>query len=616
MKRNLILLLIFFLAACSAAPTESASFFDPQSAPAILKVDSTPEEIQRAMLQSATQWRTLQISGTITWRIADGTTQAYQEQAWIDPQNSRYKVELNGVTNNADKIIKFSDGTNNYNVNMNSGLSETSPYPEFARVGQYVPPLEEGVAYPNPMWGQMGTPLSEMAFSSNYAQGKGTLKSLGVTEIIAGREALLVEWTPDQSPTPAWKAWLDTATAVILKLQEFGAKDGSNALQGERVINQIAYNVIFDSSLFAMPANVPQVVMPTQVGSNPIVTESAASAENAGELYFFLQPRQNGGAIELARVSGVCVFDSANCPPLEKIAIPFALNFTINELSWSPDGKLAAFAYSDNPNGTPQKLFLYDPAANTWTALAEFPYIDPPFWSPDGNFIAFRAQDGLGGEDAYVIQRDGANLKSVSSALPAEGKPYVMDGWYGESIMMRPAVSAGSVYLVRASDGNARPMFASSPTKNQFIAAPDASLFAYDDFDSASQKHVLKTMDSSGADATTLANFTGGNIYPIVWSPDSSLIAFVYYSAFTNGAPSAEVYVVSRDGSKISSVYKGATIGRLVFSPNGKYLLVEETTSASGGHLFIVNLATLEQKMLQAPGLSTDYDWYAPSWRP
>jgi hypothetical protein len=54
----------------------------------------------------------------------------------------------------------------------------------------------------------------------------------------------------------------------------------------------------------------------------------------------------------------------------------------------------------------------------------------------------------------------------------------------------------------------------------------------------------------------------------------------------------------------------------LVFSPNGKYLLVEETTSATGGHLFLVNLATLETKMLQAPGLSTDFDWYAPSWRP
>jgi hypothetical protein len=94
------------------------------------------------------------------------------------------------------------------------------------------------------------------------------------------------------------------------------------------------------------------------------------------------------------------------------------------------------------------------------------------------------------------------------------------------------------------------------------------------------------------------------------------LIAFNYYSSFTNGNPTAEVYLVTRTGENQTLVYRGTTVGRLLFSPNGKYLLVEETTSISGGHLFLVNLATLEQKILQAPGLSTDYDWYAPSWRP
>ena len=74
--------------------------------------------------------------------------------------------------------------------------------------------------------------------------------------------------------------------------------------------------------------------------------------------------------------------------------------------------------------------------------------------------------------------------------------------------------------------------------------------------------------------------------------------------------------MTSRDGKTLVSVYKGVTVGRLIFAPNGKYLLVEETTSTTGGHLFLINLATLEQKILEAPGLSTDYDWYAPSWRP
>jgi Tol biopolymer transport system component len=360
---------------------------------------------------------------------------------------------------------------------------------------------------------------------------------------------------------------------------------------------------------------------PLQIpGSTPIFVETGLapiSEKEAGELYFFLQPRQAGPSIQLAKVSGVCIIDATKCPPLQIVNVPFAFNFTINALSWSPDGKYAAFSYSDHPNGTPTKLWLFDAALSTWTSLAEFPFIDPPFWSPDGTWIGFRTQDGLGGEDVYVVHRNGTELKRISARLPIEGRPYIMDGWYTENIIMRSALagSSGNIYLVRASDGHARPMFGTLLTKAQFIAAPDASLLVYDEYDYTSQNHGLKVMEPDGANAVTLANFTGGSLYPVVWSPNSRLIAFNYYS-LVDGMPSAEVYVVGRDGSKLSLAYKGKTVGRLLFSPNGKYLLVEETTSITGGHLFLVNLATLETRILQAPGLSTDYDWYAPSWRP
>ncbi len=129
------------------------------------------------------------------------------------------------------------------------------------------------MAYPNPIWGQMGTPLSEMAFSSNFAQGGGTFKAVNL-ETIAGRETLIVEWTPASQTQVAYKFWLDTRTAVILKLQEFGVKDGTGALQGERVVNEVTYNQIFDANIFTMPSDFEQAVMPTQVGSQPIETGS------------------------------------------------------------------------------------------------------------------------------------------------------------------------------------------------------------------------------------------------------------------------------------------------------------------------------------------------------
>lgn len=89
--------------------------------------------------------------------------------------------------------MKLSDGSIVHHINLNSGQAETSAYPDFARVGQYVPPMVEGQAYPNPMWGQIGTPLSQLAFPSDYSQNKGIFTALGV-DTIAGRETLIVEW--------------------------------------------------------------------------------------------------------------------------------------------------------------------------------------------------------------------------------------------------------------------------------------------------------------------------------------------------------------------------------------------------------------------------------------
>lgn len=76
-------------------------------------------------------------------------------------------------------------------------------------------------------------------------------------------------------------------------------------------------------------------------------------------------------------------------------------------------------------------------------------------------------QDGAGGEDVYIVKRDGRELKSVSPQLPVEGMPYVLDGWYTESVIMRSALpgTEGGIYLVRANNGQARLMFETLLTK-------------------------------------------------------------------------------------------------------------------------------------------------------
>ena len=91
---------------------------------------------------------------------------------------------------------------------------------------------------------------------------------------------------------------------------------------------------------FLDPQTAEAILTETAVPTDmPVVTESFSTSEaETGELYFFLQPRQAGQSIQLVRVSSVCVFDAGKCPPVETIQVPFAFNFNINALSWSPDG--------------------------------------------------------------------------------------------------------------------------------------------------------------------------------------------------------------------------------------------------------------------------------------
>jgi len=633
MRRSFIIFIVLslFLSACGTLEIyiDTPSAGDAPAAPPVLAtaeptllLNSSSEEIQLAMLESATNWLSIWMDGTLTQYAPEGSDAAPQvsrEQVWIDLSTSHFRMLTGPSEGNAERFITC-DGMTIIEMDLKTGQSQSRPLPEFARAGQFVPTPEPGYGFPQPLWGQIGTLLSQLAFPSDFAQSEGIFKAIA-TEFIAGRETVVVEWTQAQSELPSWRMWLDAETAVILKMQTFG-KGGGGTIQSEVVVNQVIYDDIFANSLFRAPASLPQFSDVTGGGSQPVETGTiAASGKDVlGELYFFTLPHQASQSIQLVRLPGLCVVGLAECPQLESVTAPFPFNFSLTPLSWSPDGNFAAFAYPDDPNGTPYKLWLFDPAAQTWTSLFEYAYIDPPFWSPDGEWIAFRVQDGLGGEDVYVVQRDGSRLKSLtsSSSLPEEGRPYVMDGWITGNIIVRSAKpnNEGVLYLVRISDGRVRPIFETLLTKAMFIPSSDGAWLAYDDYDYDSQKHTLYVTEPDGANPVELASFTGGTLYPIVWAPDNNRLAFAYYTEFTQGGnPTADVYVIDRNGRGLKQVYRGVTVGGVKFSPDGKFLLISETTSPTGGHLFTVDLETLEQRIVQAPGLSLDTDWFMPSWR-
>ncbi len=298
----------------SAAPANSVATVEPQ-----LSVNSTSEEIQRAMLESATRWKSIWLDGTVTNYSLDGTNSqtTTREQVWIDLLTNRFRVLVGPVDGAANQFLT-SDGVTILKMDLQTGTSQSNPMPEFVRAVQFVPTLQPDTAYPQPLWGQMGTALSQLAFPSDFAQSEGTFKPVGI-EQIADREALAVEWTHTQNNQPSWRMWLDSKTAVILKMQSFD-KGGGDAVHSESVIDRVSFDDVFASSLFGIPSSMPQF---SDITGNPLnASEPAPTASSdpdpLNEVYFFVFDHNYGNEkTELVRIPGSCAAGLSPCPEAE-----------------------------------------------------------------------------------------------------------------------------------------------------------------------------------------------------------------------------------------------------------------------------------------------------------
>lgn len=593
----------------------------PQPAPPTLSLDSTSEEIQSAMLKSATKWGTIWMDGTVTWYDPNGSgnpPQVFHEQVWIDQLASRFRVLLGPVDGSAE-TFKVCDGMTILEMDLTNGQSQSRPLPDFAKSPRYVPPLEPDTAYPNPIWGQIGTPLSELVFSADRAQNQGTFVPVAM-ESVAGRKALAMEWTYIDNQLPSFKAWLDVETAVILKIQEFG-KGGGEDMQAEHMVDQVVYDEPMEDGLFSLQFS--QMPAFSDISGNPLmkpepVPTLSSETDALGQVYFFITDHVYGyETTKLVRLPGSCVVGQISCPEPQAISPPFGLNFSLTPLVWSPNGKYAAFAYPVSEDGNRANLFLFDPEDGSWQPLAEFNFIDPPIWSADSNWLAFRVQDGRGGEDVYVVRRDGSELTNMTDTekLPESGRPYTLSGWISNNLILRSGNpgAGGLVYLRRVSDGFTKPLFDTPWDKSDMVPFPDGSFLAYPD--RSNGKTLLKLVTPDGNTFRELASFQGGSIYPIVWSPDGMQIAFAKMGS--NPENGQDVYIIGRDGRNLRQNYHSESggINTLSFSPDGKYLLLPDM-DATGQHIYIVDLSTLETNMLRAPGLPLDWWWLAPSWRP
>ena len=354
------------------------------------------------------------------------------------------------------------------------------------------------------------------------------------------------------------------------------------------------------------------------VGGKPVPTFSS-EIDPMGLVYFFIFDHEYGNeTTKLVRLPGSCVKGQVPCPEPEKITLPFGLNFSLMPLVWSPNGKYAAVAYPVSQDGNTAALFLFDPEKQSWQSLAEFNFIDSPVWSRDGNWLAFRVQDGFGGDDIYVVRRDGSNLVNMTASdkLPPEGRPYILSGWINDNVILRsgnPGVG-GLVYLRRVGDGFHQTALRyplgqtgyGAFTRRLIPGLPDVT----------EQKSMLKLLTPDGNTFRDLATFQSRS--PSIQSSgrrtgQGSLLQF--HRLILADGRGQDVYLIDSDGRNLQQAYHSVSAGinTLSFSPDGEYLVMSDS-DPTGQHIYVVNLSTLETHLLQAPGLPLDWWWLAPSW--
>ncbi|NOH02710.1 MAG: hypothetical protein HND47_12490 [Chloroflexi bacterium] len=416
----------------------------------------------------------------------------------------------------------------------------------------------------------------------------------------------------------------------------------------------------------------PGTIVPTPIGGPAIVPTPAEARDPYGELYFtiitpkaYYPPETPPPYIEatyrLARLPGSCVVGLEECPEPDIVQTPFNLKDVYSTSSsgmiWSPDGRYGLLVShpedelsvgrtkeeleklkNRSPSEfevSPSTIHLFDAQTDSWSEVyrAERKFFSTPHWSSDGQWITFSitnspwafhpldADDGI-----YIVRPDGSGVKQVSAAHAN------ILGWIGNSILLQrpngiyPSIDYRTSRMeMLALDGETKPLFETDRVAF-YSLAPDGGTLLVADSQGESGNSSIKAVDVLALDGSITHSFgmytnLDSSIYPSVWSPDGSLVAF---------ANLRRVYVAPRDGSGLPNGTAGIppdvrevyvaddtfvqpSFWNLQISNDNKYLLMDVYDGMP--HFVTVSLETGQTIPLEIKGMteSEQASWF--SWR-
>jgi hypothetical protein len=206
--------------------------------------------LRQQMLFSHTTWDSLWGDAEIIWyppNNSDKAPQIYRSQLWITlPGLVRI---LFGPSDGMPSKMWISD---NQNYRDFDGLISPLPY---SITEPFTPPTEiSDIIYPHPLGMLLGSPMSDLIFSTGIAQAGGEFTLTG-KELFADRETLVAVWKRSPGTPVIQRIWVDAQTGIVLREQDF-SEDG-NTLISERYFTKLLSNLQFSESIFNLEAPLP-----------------------------------------------------------------------------------------------------------------------------------------------------------------------------------------------------------------------------------------------------------------------------------------------------------------------------------------------------------------------
>jgi hypothetical protein len=239
-----------------ASPTQEQGTATVEAPPAAtllpLDLQSDLEAIRLRMLHSHESWQSIWVDVEVTEVPPEGSDMLVRlRRVQIAVRQPAEVFVLRGPRDGEPDYLYISDGARFLEADLAAGTTQEGEIAPFV-LQPFVPPEEiSDTINPHPLEGMIGYPAGEMVFPAGLAQRQGTYELIG-QDSVAGRAALIVDWTPQPTGLIADRFRIDALTGLILRHQVLGKMGGGERVESDHVVTRIVFDPELPADLFAV----------------------------------------------------------------------------------------------------------------------------------------------------------------------------------------------------------------------------------------------------------------------------------------------------------------------------------------------------------------------------